>query len=141
MPATKTAVSTKARRTHFTRGMSDAEFARVPALWGTWDRAAGKLTGETFTFRSEAEDAARGGPIAVDGLFQLIAVALDDRGVAREVESAPSHNEHGCVLAGRVMPKAHRPVSLDEQIAELRKAHAARVASTQRLQGARGRAA
>ena len=73
-----------------------AELARIPALWATFDRATGKLTGETFTWRSEAEAAALQGPIAVDALPQLIAVALDDRGVARETESAPHHNEHLC---------------------------------------------
>ncbi len=137
MPANKTAAaSIKTRRSAAARGMTEAEFARIPALWATFDRAAGKLTGETFTWRSEAEDAAQRGPVAVDGLFQLIAVALDDRGVARNVESAPSHNEHMCVLADRVKPSEHKPVSLEQQIAELRKAHAARLASTLALKGA-----
>lgn len=135
MPANKTAASTKTRSAA-ARGMTEAEFARIPALWATFDRAAGKLTGETFTWRSEAEGAAQRGPVAVDGLFQLIAVALDDRGVARNVESAPSHNEHMCVLADRVKPSEHKPVSLEQQIAELRKAHAARLASTLALKGA-----
>lgn len=133
MPATKTARSTKIKHPLVTRNMSAAEFARVPALWATFDRATGKLTGETFTWRSEAEAAALQGPIAVDALPQLIAVALDDSGVARETESAPSHNEHLCVLTCK-LHKVAKPMSLEDAIAELRKAHAARLASTQKLQ-------
>lgn len=132
MPANKTAVPSKARHS-YSRSMSAAELARVPALWATFDRATGKLTGATFTWRSEAEQAALQGPIAVDALPQLIAVALDDNGVARETESAPHHNEHLCVLAGK-LSKVAKPVSLYEAIAELRKAHAARLVSTQKLQ-------
>jgi len=72
----KTAVSTKARyASHFV----DAKLARIPALWATFDRQTGKLTGETYTWRSEAEAAAVQGPIAVDALPQHIVVALDDR--------------------------------------------------------------
>lgn len=133
MSATKTAVSTKARRSSLTRGMRSAEFARVPFLWATFDRATGKLTGETFTWRTDAETAALQGPIAIDALPQHIAVALDDNGVARETESAPTHNEHMCVVTSK-LHKIARPMSLEDAIAELRKAHAARLASTQKLQ-------
>ena len=132
MPTNKTAVSTKAR---YASRFDDAELARIPALWATFDRQAGKLTGATYTWRSEAEQAAIQGPIAVDALPQHIVVALDDRGVARETESAPHHNEHLCVLAGK-LGKVARPMSLDDAISELRKAHAARLASTQKLQAA-----
>ena len=131
MPANKTAVPSKARHS----SMSAAELARVPALWATFDRAAGKLTNATYTWRSEADTAALMGPIAVDGLPQHIVVALDDRGVARETESAPFHNEHLCVLTGK-LGKVAKPMSLEDEIAELRRDHAARLASTQKFQAA-----